>query len=367
MSDLSKKEVKQFRERIKEKDTPHNIDIQTKECANNSALLAVRKSYPLKAKIHLTNERIREWYEHHEGMVYVAFSGGKDSTVLLHLVRQLYPEVPAVFCDTGLEFPENRKFVKSIENVVWLRPKMTFKAALDKYGFPIVSKEVSQKVNDLQTSNSDKLKNIRLHGNEKGHGKLSNKWQFLADAPFKVSAKCCDIYKKNPSKAYEKETGRAKFVGTMTEESSLRMQSYLKTGCNAYDNNSPRSAPISFWTEEDIWEYIKLYDIPYSEVYDMGYERSGCTFCTLGLQHDIKQEGDINRFQKLAITHPKLHSYAINDLGYREKLAYIGITDLDAPEGMTLDDVKAMSYNVKLKQIPIKVESYEQSELDVSI
>ena len=81
----------------------------------------------------------------------------------------------------------------------------------------------------------------------------------------------------------------------------------------------------------------------------------------------IKQEGDINRFQKLAITHPKLHSYAINDLGYREKLAYIGITDLDAPEGMTLDDVKAMSYNVKLKQIPIKVESYEQSGLDVSI
>jgi hypothetical protein len=93
-----------------------------------------------------------------------------------------------------------------------------------------------------------------------------------------------------------------------------------------------------------------------------------CTFCTLGLQHDVKQEGDINRFQKLAITHPKLHSYAMNDLGYREKLAYIGITDLDAPEGMTLDDVKALSYNVKLKQIPIKVEPVvKQIELNVSI
>jgi hypothetical protein len=93
-----------------------------------------------------------------------------------------------------------------------------------------------------------------------------------------------------------------------------------------------------------------------------------CTFCTLGLQHDVKQEGDINRFQKLAITHPKLHSYAMNDLGYREKLAYIGITDLDAPEGMTLEDVKAMSYNVKLKQIPIVVEPvYKQIELDASL
>lgn len=93
-----------------------------------------------------------------------------------------------------------------------------------------------------------------------------------------------------------------------------------------------------------------------------------CTFCTLGLQHDVKDASrDINRFQKLAITHPKLHSYAMNDLGYREKLAYIGITDLDAPEGMTLQDVKDMSYNTKLKQIPIKVEVFKQTELDVSI
>ena len=83
---------------------------------------------------------ITEWYKHWEEKVYVAFSGGKDSTVLLHLVRSIYPEVPAVFSDTGLEYPEIKAFVRSVENVVWLRPKMSFKEVIEKYGYPVVSK-----------------------------------------------------------------------------------------------------------------------------------------------------------------------------------------------------------------------------------
>lgn len=49
--------------------------------------LRQRQSLPLEAKIILTQRRIREWYEAWEGEVYVSFSGGKDSTVLLHLMR----------------------------------------------------------------------------------------------------------------------------------------------------------------------------------------------------------------------------------------------------------------------------------------
>jgi hypothetical protein len=176
------------------KQIPVNQDKVKCASASNGELLKQRMAYPMKAKLALTKDRIVEWYEYHEGMVYVAFSGGKDSTALLHIVRSIYPEVPAVFCDTGLEFPENRTFVKTIENVTWLKPAMNFKAALEKYGFPLVSKEVSQKVQELQTTKSEKLRNIRLHGNEKGHGKCPTKWQYLADVPFKISSKCCDIY-----------------------------------------------------------------------------------------------------------------------------------------------------------------------------
>ena len=66
---------------------------------------------PLQRKIQITTARIIEWYQHYDGKVYVAFSGGKDSTVLLDIVRRIYPDVPAVFSDTGLEFPEVREFV----------------------------------------------------------------------------------------------------------------------------------------------------------------------------------------------------------------------------------------------------------------
>lgn len=84
--------------------------------------LRQKQSLPLEAKIIMSQRRIREWYEAWEGDVYVSFSGGKDSTVLLHLVRELYPEVPAVFVDTGLEYPEIRQFVRSVDNLECLKP-----------------------------------------------------------------------------------------------------------------------------------------------------------------------------------------------------------------------------------------------------
>lgn len=105
------------------------------------------QSLPLKAKIAMTNLRIQQWVEEYgEDGVYASFSGGKDSTVLLDLVRKLYPEIVAVFVDTGLEYPEIREFVKHFENVEWLKPKKTFRQVITEYGYPFISKEVSDKV-----------------------------------------------------------------------------------------------------------------------------------------------------------------------------------------------------------------------------
>ena len=102
---------------------------------------------PLNLKISLTKSRIRDWINAYgEDGVYVSFSGGKDSTVLLNLVREEYPNVRAVFVDTGLEYPEIRQFVKLHDNVEWLKPKMTFKQVIQKYGYPFISKEASERI-----------------------------------------------------------------------------------------------------------------------------------------------------------------------------------------------------------------------------
>ena len=117
---------------------------------------------PLQRKIQITTARIIEWYQHYDGKVYVAFSGGKDSTVLLDIVRRIYPDVPAVFSDTGLEFPEVREFVKSCENVTIVRPEMNFRKVIEVYGYPVISKRVADTVEYGHKPGSFRWK--ELHG-----------------------------------------------------------------------------------------------------------------------------------------------------------------------------------------------------------
>jgi 3'-phosphoadenosine 5'-phosphosulfate sulfotransferase (PAPS reductase)/FAD synthetase len=146
------------------------------------------------------------------------------------------------------------------------------------------------------------------------------------DAPFLIGAGCCNEMKKKPLKIYAKESGRVPIIGTMACESQLRTQRWLLSGCNAFDNKRPTSTPLSFWVEEDIWEYIHRFNVPYSRVYDMGYVRTGCIFCMFG----VHLEPQPNRFQRLQKTHPKLWRYCMRDwdsggLGLRRVLEYIGV------------------------------------------
>ena len=275
------------------------------------------KSLPLHVKILKSQQRIKEWYEYYNGEVYVSFSGGKDSTVLLHLARSVYPDIKAVFCDTGLEFPEIKEFVKSIDNVEIIRPEISFRNVLDKHGYPIISKEVAEAVGGArkgQKSMIEKLTNEERKFN-------CTKYKYLLDAPFKISAQCCNEMKKKPFKKYEKTTGLKPIVGTMASESQQRQKAWLKYGCNAFESKRPMSKPISFWDEEDIWAYIRQENVEYSDIYNKGYKRTGCIFCMFG----VHLEKYPNRFQNLEYTHPQLHDYCINNLGLKDVLEYLNI------------------------------------------
>lgn len=120
----------------------------------------------LEEKIQISAARIIEWYERWDGKVAVSFSGGKDSTVLVDIVRRIYPNVTVCFSDTGLEFPELRKFAMNYGNVTVVKPKLSFGEVITKYGYPIISKQSSRMVWDIQhsTERNKATVNLRLTG-----------------------------------------------------------------------------------------------------------------------------------------------------------------------------------------------------------
>lgn len=299
----------------------------------NKTELTMLQSLPLDIKIEKSKRRIQEWVDFYGvDECYISFSGGKDSLVMLHLIKQLdvNDRIPVVFVDNGLEYPEIKKFVKKVyPNTIVLRPKLSFKQVIEKYGYPVVSKEQAQYLEDLQTG-TDKLKARRLEGYD-GKFKLSKKHRYLIDAPFKISAKCCHAMKREPIRKYEKETHRVPFIAIMASESLLRENIYLEQGCNSFEGKRPRSFPIGFWTEQDVLEYILKYNLEICSIYgdivknEQGKyittkcTRSGCIWCCFGLEYDPKP----NRFQRLKVTHPQIHDYCMNKLGLKQVLEYM--------------------------------------------
>ena len=385
------------------------------------------QSLPLEAKIIMTKQRIKAWYEswiryeivnkntgktryvtateepplkegeyinsEMDGAVYVSFSGGKDSTVLKHIVDSMYDDVPALFVNTGLEYPEIQKFAMSQKNVITVRPEMRFDEVIKKYGYPVVSKEVSNTINGAKNSIKKGVYSHRLcklgvkreeYGGLLDEGKydydvnlrksmyMQSKWRFLLDADFDSSSFCCDVMKKKPSKQYEKESGRRAIIGTLANESQNRKTAWMKHGCNAFESKRPTSQPLSFWTEQDILQYIIQFEVPYCPVYGdiigkdkrngmvfsadeiralycynddailphlqikiTGCDRTGCIYCAMGCH----LEGAPNRFQRLKETHPRQYEYCIKGgemvdgkwqpskegLGLGKVLDYIGV------------------------------------------
>lgn len=212
--------------------------------------LKLMQNYPLWMKIEKTKQRIREFVEQlGEENCYISFSGGKDSTVLLHIVRSIYPNIEAVFSDTGLEFPEIKEFVKTKDNITIIKPDTTFKKVIEEKGYPIISKSVANCVRLARKNiaeGKDTLRVRQIRGLEKGSKFNKGKWEFLLDAPFKISDECCNELKKKPIAKYEKETGKKPIIGTMADESITREAIYLKNGCNSFTEGKEKCTPLGF-------------------------------------------------------------------------------------------------------------------------
>lgn len=308
----------------------------------------------LDQKIQRSFAKISEWFTRWSGQVYVSFSGGKDSTVLADLCakwcvvcgKTLY----LVFVDTGLEYPEIRKHVK--EFAEWLRqkyeievvleiirPKMRFDEVIKKYGYPLITKETSYCIYTARSTKKGKTYD-KFEEDSKEAQRLNGRyslvrWKPLRDSDIPISHMCCNVMKKQPAKNYEKRTGRKPLIATMTEESRMREQWWLKNGCNAFEGERPRSTPMSFWTEQDVLQYIRTNNIPLASVYGQieyandpdqmrieefglpdcgteklrtsGCDRTGCMFCGFGCHIEKRP----TRFERLQQTHPRQYKYCI--------------------------------------------------------
>jgi len=179
----------------------------------------------------------------------VSFSGGKDSTAVLHLVRGVDRNVKVLFCNTGVEYPETMHFVKKLKDewnldIIETHYKKSFWQCADEYGFP----------------------GMRGLNKDKGGGSF-----------------CVYYLKGVPTRqAIRDNNWKGMFDGVTAAESRTRMFAAKNNGSFYFNKQWGiyRIRPILYWTEEEVWDYLKENNIPHNELYDKGKSRTGCLPCT---------------------------------------------------------------------------------------
>lgn len=275
------------------------------------------QSLPLDVKIQRTKLRIRECVQHFGiDAVYVSYSGGKDSTVLSHIIKTEYPDILHIFSNTTCEFPETIAHVKwekehNNTNLISITPTIkgglpfTFLDSVRKYGFPVFSKSISNAIRTYRHAKTERTRANSLDYIQRNFPK------FVQYINLPISDKCCEKLKKNPLKKYARENGlECAIIGTLAAESHQRQNDWIRHGCNTFHvKKDNQCRPLSFWTDQDIYDYIKLYSVKIADLYQMGYKRNGCMFCGFG--SSFCKKGELNNYQQLAITHPTAHAFVV--------------------------------------------------------
>lgn len=295
-----------------------------KEQKMTMQLLRERQGWTLDQKVDHALGTIEAFVNRVGGVnkVYVSFSGGKDSTVLFHLARRLYPDILGVFCNTGNEYPDIIRFVRKTQaegaNIQIIRPKLTPRSVWTKYVFPLVGKDIARYIHDIRSNPDSKSSKLRLSKDTRFG--ISDKWKYLIAESYSTHNICCHKLKEEPMRYFGKKSGRYPIIGVMASESKRRECDYVKNGgCNYFEAKEPKSQPLSIWLEDDIWAYIDRFNLPIAEIYHKGAQRTGCMGCGFGAQF-----ADDTRFQVLYDNYPKCYdmvmNYTNNGVTFREAL-----------------------------------------------
>ncbi len=255
---------------------------------------------PLDVKIEHSQSLIEQVLAKHKHAA-VCWSGGKDSTVLLHLVRAQRPDIDVIYNDPLVDFPETYSYVEQLANQWNLNLHITKPAKHDNfwklgksYGWPIFGKGIASNVERARRTG-----NIRKQ--------LSEMERQLVHSNICISCRCSDILRSNPGMLAEKElTCDLKIIGLRADESRARVRLWADHGEYfytkrhfSYKEGIWKLNPIARWLNEDIWSYIDRYDIPYCDLYNMGHTRNGCWPCAMAVRN-----GQIKR---LSQSHPDLY------------------------------------------------------------
>ena len=281
--------------------------------------LQQKQSLPLNIKISMTKRRIAEWYNKYKGNVYISYSGGKDSEVMLHLVKSCHSDVKIVFVDTGTELSTRKHAIKKAD--VILKPKIPMLKIWMKYGIPFPSKQQANFIYKVKHTKSDYLRNRLMTGimkdGSKTMFKVSEKWKKIIDSDIEVSDRCCYYLKKEPFIRYNKQSGEVPFIGTMASDGMERKKQYKQHGC--FNIDKEQCMPLGFWTEQNILQYIKQFDLDYCTAYGdiikvdgklqtTKAKRTGCDGCGFG----VHLEKEPNRFQRMEVDNPRLHNIILH-------------------------------------------------------
>lgn len=296
----------------------------------------------LDEKVELSLDIIRDFGENHahfgtkdEIKTHISSSFGKDSLTTIHLVRQIYPDIPIAFFDSGVEQPSTVAMSKTFPNVITIKPKKDIKKIIEEYGYMIpIGKERADAIEATRRNlyegkfNTSRVKKMRGDYGERSFFNFS-KYQYALLAPFKISAKCDRYLKIEPANRLKKEGYEYTFTGTTAEESRMRRNNLIKLGFITKD----QCRPIGHWTEQDVLEYILRENIALPECYGeivrdektgklstTKFTRTGCICCPVGAQYNQP-----NDFQRMYMYDRDSWDYVINELGFGQVLDFFEI------------------------------------------